>query len=93
MTAVAERRTTRAKLSRAIMRLSRRIVAVVFNKWNAAVAVRRRFVATLARTVTRLSRRMAGPDTSTLSQLNLSDCVSVTTQLIPLIHSEVLKLS
>ena len=34
---------------------------------------------------------VAGPHTSPLSQLNLSDCVSVTTQLIPLIHSEVLK--
>ena len=35
----------------------------------------------------------AGPDTSPLSQLNLSSCVPVTTQLIPLIHSEMLKLS
>ena len=35
----------------------------------------------------------AGPDTSPLSQLNLSSCVPVTTQLISLIHSEMLKLS
>jgi len=35
----------------------------------------------------------AGPDTSPLSQLNLSSCVPVTTQLIPLIHSDMLKLS
>ena len=35
----------------------------------------------------------AGPDTSPLSQLNLSSCVPVTTQLIPPIHSEMLKLS
>ena len=34
----------------------------------------------------------AGPDTSPLSQLNLSSCVPVTTQLISLIHSEMLKL-
>ena len=31
--------------------------------------------------------------TSPLSQLNLSSCVPVTTQLIPLIHSEMLNLS
>ena len=35
----------------------------------------------------------AGPDTSPLSQLNLSSGVPVTTQLISLIHSEMLKLS
>ena len=35
----------------------------------------------------------AGPYTSPLSQLNLSSCVPATTQLIPLIHSEMLKLS
>ena len=35
----------------------------------------------------------AGPDTSPLSQLSFSRCVPVTTQLIPLIHSEMLKLS
>ena len=35
----------------------------------------------------------AGPDTSPLSQLNLGSCVPVTTQLIPLIHSDMLKLS
>ena len=35
----------------------------------------------------------AGPYTSPLSQLNLSSCVPVTTQLIPLIHSETLKIS
>ena len=36
----------------------------------------------------------AGPyTTSPLSQLNLSSCVPVTTQIIPLIHSEMLKLS
>ena len=40
-----------------------------------------------------LKRLEAGPYTSPLSQLNLSSCVSVTTQLIPLIHSGVLKLS
>ena len=36
---------------------------------------------------------LAGPDTDSLSQLNFSSCVSVTTQLIPLIHFGVLKLS
>ena len=40
-----------------------------------------------------LSESKAGPDTSPLSQLNLSSCVPVTTQLISLIHSEMLKLS
>jgi len=35
----------------------------------------------------------AGPDTSPLSQLNSSSCVPITTQLIPLIQSEMLKLS
>ena len=35
----------------------------------------------------------AGPYTSPLSQLNLSSCVPVTTQIIPLIHSEMLKLT
>ena len=35
----------------------------------------------------------AGPDTSPLSQLNLCIRVPVTTQLISLIHSEMLKLS
>ena len=36
---------------------------------------------------------VAGPDTCPLSQLNLSSCVPVTNQLIPLIHSDMLKLS
>ena len=35
----------------------------------------------------------AGSDTSPFSKLNLSSRVPVTTQLIPLIHSEMLKLS
>ena len=35
----------------------------------------------------------AGPDTIPLSQLNLSSCVPITTQIVPLIHSEMLKLS
>jgi len=38
-------------------------------------------------------RWKAEPYTSPLSQLNLSSCVPVSTQLIPLIHSEMLKLS
>ena len=41
----------------------------------------------------RWSDWVAGPYTSPLSQLNLSSCVPVTTQLISLIHSEMLKLS
>ena len=38
-------------------------------------------------------REAAGADTRPLSQLNLSKCVPESTQIIPLIHSEMLKLS
>ena len=40
-----------------------------------------------------VNNMVAGPYTSPLSQLNLSSCVPVTTQLIPSIPSEMLKLS